>query len=131
MLSCCDVYISWLLYFLALHGDVCPLVPAVKDLEAGRWESQRQWRDIFATEIAVRVERSYLKVITNLQNIFTLSLAIQTENDCKPHQSKLPSLCNTALKCLFLIASSTCISLNFLTEEENWELNVFVPFTSL
>jgi len=35
---------------------------AVEELEAGKWGSQRQWRDIFATEIAYRVERSYLKV---------------------------------------------------------------------
>lgn len=31
-------------------------------LETGQWESQRSWKDIFATEVATRIERSYLKV---------------------------------------------------------------------
>lgn len=35
---------------------------AVTALETGQWESQRNWKDIFATEVATRIERSYLKV---------------------------------------------------------------------
>ena len=39
---------------------------AVTALETEQWESQRNWKDIFATEVATRIERSYLKVNTDL-----------------------------------------------------------------
>ncbi len=34
---------------------------AVEELKSGHWQSQRNWKDIFATEVAARIERSYLK----------------------------------------------------------------------
>ena len=36
----------------------------MKALDSGQWQSQRNWKDIFATELAAGVEKSYLKVCT-------------------------------------------------------------------
>ena len=34
----------------------------MEQLNSGQWQSQRNWKEIFATEAAARIERSYLKV---------------------------------------------------------------------
>lgn len=52
------------------------LCVAVTALETDKWESQRNWKDIFATEVATRIERSYLKVQ------WPVDLELRNDNYC-------------------------------------------------
>ena len=57
----------WLLLLsMSLHAWLTHMFlgSAMEELQSGEWQSQRNWKDIFATEVASRIERSYLKAST-------------------------------------------------------------------